>query len=178
MGDAPSRQLKGNRLTNPVLEESDTQSLVSSYRLMGQTCRAIKSVSIGCLGPITTNSMTMKEKDMAKRQSTAEQLLDAVEDYELEHVSELVCDILQVFSIDDERVEEGRRVFVFDDHSAAVLAPAEGLQVAEVEYVVELEVEVDEDDDEEEDDDDEEEEDDEGDEEDEEEEQMVVLRLR
>ena len=106
---------------------------------------------------------------MTKRQSTAELLLDAVEDHELDQVSELVCDILQVFSIDDERVEEGRRVFVFDDHSAAVLAPSEGLQVAEVEYVVELEVEVDEEEDDE---------DDEADEEDEEEEQMVVLRLR
>ncbi len=106
---------------------------------------------------------------MTKRQSTAERLLDAVEEHELDHVSELVCDILQVFSIEDERVEDGRRAFVFDDHSAAVLAPAEGLQIAEVEYVVELEVEVDEDDDDDEEEDDEEEED---------EEHMVVLRLR
>ena len=69
---------------------------------------------------------------MAKTQSIAEKLVGAVEDYDLDPVSELVCDILQVFSIEDEMVEDEKRIFVFEDHSGAALSPSFGLMAAAV----------------------------------------------
>ena len=91
---------------------------------------------------------------MAKGQTTAEKLLQAIEDYDLDPVSELVCDILQVFSIEDQMVDDDRRIFVFDDHSGAALSPSSGLLSTDVEYVIEVDLDdEDEEDDEEEDDD-------------------------
>ena len=83
-------------------------------------------------------------------QTTAERLLEAIEDYDLDPVSELVCDILQVFSIEDEMIDDDRRIFVFDDHSGAALSPSSGLLAADVEYMIEVDLD---DEDEEEDDD-------------------------
>ena len=75
----------------------------------------------------------------------------------MDPVSELVCNILQVFSIENETVEDDRRIFVFDDHSGAVLEASSGLTATEVEYVVEVEDEDDDEDDDEEDGEDEDE---------------------
>ena len=85
---------------------------------------------------------------MPEGQTTAEKLLQAIEDYDLDPVSELVCDILQVFSIADQMVDDDRRIVVFDDHSGAALSPSSGLLAADVEYVIEVEVDDDDDDDE------------------------------
>ena len=85
---------------------------------------------------------------MPEGQTTAEKLLQAIEDYDLDPVSELVCDILQVFSIEDQMVDDDRRIFVFDDHSGTALSPSSGLLAADVEYVIEVEVDDDDDDDE------------------------------
>ena len=94
---------------------------------------------------------------MATYQPIAERLVDAIEDYDLDPVSELVCGILQVFSIEDKMVEDDKRIFVFDDHSGAVLSPSSGLAATDVQYVVEIEDDDDDDDDEDDDEDEQEE---------------------
>ena len=95
---------------------------------------------------------------MTKYVPIAKRLMDAVEGYDLDPVSELVCDILQVFSIEDKIVKDDKRVFVFEDHSAAALTPSEGLLAADVKYAIEVDEDDDEDDDDEEDEEEEEEE--------------------
>ena len=76
------------------------------------------------------------------RGTDSEKLLQAIEDYDF--VSELVCES----SPSDQMVDDDRRIFVFDDHSGAALSPSSGLLAADVEYVIEVEVDDDDDDDE------------------------------